>query len=306
MILELMSARLALSVSYLQKLADTASHRYKEYSIPKKTDGMRTIHHPARELKLLQRWLLRNVLSELPIHGAATAYREGSSTKLNADMHVSHNYLLRIDFQDFFPSLTSEDILTLLRANQTLLAKGQMTETDIDFITQIVCRFGSLTIGAPTSPSLSNAIMFAFDDTWWRAARDRDVTYTRYADDLYFSTNQPNVLRDMLDGVRQHLMAQRAPALRINDKKTVFSSRKRRRLTAGLVLTSDLRISVGRHKKRMLKSWVKKLKDKELDSLQVASLKGWIAHLRSVEPDFVIALERKYRLDFNAPAAWTT
>src|SRR6266568_8997046 len=105
MILEQTSARLALSVSFLLKLAATASYRYKEYTIPKRTVGRRTIHHPARELKLVQRWLLRNVLNKLPVHAAATAYREGSNIRLNAETHVTNSYILRVDFQDFFPSL---------------------------------------------------------------------------------------------------------------------------------------------------------------------------------------------------------
>src|SRR5580765_4915752 len=111
MIVEQMSSRLALPASYLLRLASSASHRYKEYEIPKKTRGMRTIHHPARELKLLQRWLVRNVLISLPIHPAATAYQPNSTIRRNAELHVANNYLLRVDFQDFFPSLRGIDVV---------------------------------------------------------------------------------------------------------------------------------------------------------------------------------------------------
>ncbi|HLG16430.1 MAG TPA: retron St85 family RNA-directed DNA polymerase [Blastocatellia bacterium] len=304
MILEQTAARLDLPVSFLLKLAKTASHRYKEYTIPKRTGGTRTIHHPARELKLVQNWLLQYVLIRLPVHAVATAYSKGSSIKRNAEMHVANNYLLRVDFQDFFPSLTGSDVVAVLRANQRRLANINITEQDIYFIRRIVCRRDSLTIGAPTSPQLSNAIMFEFDETWSRRAHDLEVTYTRYADDLYFSTNRPNVLRDILDGLREYLKAGGVPTLRINEKKTAFSSRKRRRLAAGLVLTSDRRISIGRHKKRMLKSLVLKLKRKELEPVHAASLRGWICYLRSVEPAFVLALQRKYDLDFDASLTW--
>src|SRR5207244_12624090 len=131
---------------------------------------------------------------------------------------------------------------------------------------------------------------------WSRIAQAEEVTYTRYADDLYLSTNQPNVLQGRLGSVRESLNVGRGPTLRINDRKTAFSSRKRRRLAAGLVLTSDRKISIGRHKKRLLKSLVNKLKHKELPPEQLAHLRGWIAYLRSVEPVFVLALQRKYNL----------
>ena len=140
--------------------------------------------------------------------------------------------------------------------------------------------------------------MFNFDTTWSERVRPLEVTYTRYADDLYFSTGHPNVLQGILDGLREFLRAGALPRLRINDTKTAFSSRKRRRLVAGLVLTSDRRVSIGRHRKRVIKSLVWKLKQRELESDQAASLRGWISYLRSVEPTFVEVLQKKVRIGF--------
>lgn len=304
MILERMATQLALAPSFLTKLARSASHRYKEYKIPKRTGGERTIHHPARELKLLQYWLLKNVLISLPVHPSATAYRKESSIRLNAARHVANNYLLRVDFEDFFHSLKGSDVVSVLEANRHRLADVALTDADINLIRQIVCRLDCLTIGAPTSPLLSNAIMFEFDERWSATAQAEEVTYTRYADDLYFSTNQPNVLQKILDNLRVSVNSGGVPTLRINDRKTAFSSRKRRRLAAGLVLTSDRKISIGRHKKRMLKALVNKLKNRELEPERVAHLRGWIAYLHSVEPTFVVALQRKYDLDFDDSLIW--
>ena len=54
----------------------------------------------------------------------------------------------------------------------------------------------------------------------------------------------------------------------------------------------------------MLKSWVNKLKYQELNSEQIARLRGWIAYLRSTEPLFVAILQRKYQLDFETESTW--
>lgn len=305
MIVERISTQLALPVTFLLKISETASHRYKRYELVKRTGGKREIYHPALELKLIQRWLLRKVLNGLPVHHAATAYREGSNIRRNAEMHVFNNYLLRVDFQNFFPSLRGSDVDALIRANRKILADIEFTDGDIDFIRKVVCRFDSLTIGAPTSPQLSNAIMFNFDVAWLETSKTMGAIYTRYADDLYFSTNRPDVLRGIVDGLEKYLTAHPTPELRINEKKTVFSSRRYRRLAAGLVLTSDRKISIGRPKKRMLKSLVEKLKHQKLTPEQVVHLRGWIAYLRGVEPVFVLSLQKKYGLDFSADATWT-
>jgi RNA-directed DNA polymerase len=299
-----MATQLALTPPFLLKLAASASHRYKEYKIPKKTGGERTIHHPAREIKLLQYWLLRNLVVNLPVHPLATAYRKESSIRENAALHVANNYILRVDFNDFFHSLKGSDVVSVLAANRQRLADEVLTDLDIRLTRQIVCRLDCLTIGAPTSPVLSNAIMFEFDVRWSEMARTEDVTYSRYADDLYFSTNRPNVLESVLERLRESLRAQRAPTLTINDRKTSFSSRKRRRLAAGLVLTSDRKISIGRKKKRRLKALVNNLKRRQLPMEQMAHLRGWIAYLGSVEPAFVTALEKKYDLDFKSNITW--
>jgi hypothetical protein len=304
MIVERISARLALPMPYLQRLASTASHRYKEYKIDKRTGGQRTIHHPAKELKLIQRWLLRNVLNGLPIHSAATAYRHNGNIARNAERHVDNNYLLRVDFREFFPSLTSGDVRTVLRRNRQILSTGGATDEDISFMTRIICRDGRLTIGAPTSPLVSNAIMFEFDETWSGVATGLNVIYSRYADDLYFSTNRPNVLQEVLNRLRGRLTSEHRPFLTINERKTAFSSRKYRRLVAGLVLTSDRKISIGRNKKRMLRAIVNRLSHRQLQPQEIHQLRGWIAYVRSVEPTFVTSLQRKYNIDFEAGQTW--
>src|SRR5262245_18561054 len=109
-LVERMSDDLIIPQGYVLQVASSASHRYKEYQIPKRTGGLRTIHHASKELKLFQRWLLRNVIEKFPVHYSATAYRKGFGIVRNAERHVRSKYLLRVDLANFFPSLTDQDI----------------------------------------------------------------------------------------------------------------------------------------------------------------------------------------------------
>lgn len=294
MIAQRIAQQLGLDSEYVMNLAITASHRYKSYAIPKRTGGMRTIHHPSRELKLLQGWLVDNVLNHLPVHGAASAYRKGANVRKHATIHVAQNYLLKVDFENFFPSITRADIARILRQDSLAKAGLDLTAEDVDFVQRIVCRNGVLTIGAPSSPVVSNLVMYEFDDSWSKETEVIDVRYSRYADDLYFSTNDRGVLSGVLDRLRTDLHRRSSPALRINDAKTVFTSRKRKRLITGLVLTAAKKISLGRHCKRRIRSLVYKNKTAGLSGEQRGYLRGFIAYAHSVEPEFVESMRKKY------------
>src|SRR5436305_13792167 len=110
MILESMPQDLGLTTEAIERIARSASHNYKTYLVPKRSGGYREIHHPSKQLKGLQRWLLQNVIEHLPVHAAAAAYLKGMSIRANAERHVNSRFLLRIDLQNFFPSITQVDL----------------------------------------------------------------------------------------------------------------------------------------------------------------------------------------------------
>ena len=134
MIIETIAAQTGLPRDYVASIIRTASHRYKTYQIPKKTGGMRTIHHPARELKFLQRWVSTNALNRLPVHQAAFAYRNGKNIGHHASRHTGNNFLLKVDFEEFFPSITGTDILKTLTRNVSSLPLFAASVNDLDVI----------------------------------------------------------------------------------------------------------------------------------------------------------------------------
>ena len=105
MIIRKIAKETGLNEEYLKKLVRSASHRYMVYCLRKKSGGLREIAHPATELKLLQRWLVKNLFSRLNVHHAVYSYRERIGIRDLAKKHYKNKYLLRIDFANFFPSI---------------------------------------------------------------------------------------------------------------------------------------------------------------------------------------------------------
>jgi hypothetical protein len=141
-------------------------------------------------------------------------------------------------------------------------------------------------------------MMFKFD-SYWTSRCGSEIVYTRYADDSYFSTNMPNILSAILVELRAYLRGRASPALTINDRKTVFTSRKRKRLVTGLVLTSNREVSLGRDFKRKIKSMVFRHRLGLSDAKDAICIRGLLSYAYSVEPRFIASLEQKFKVHFK-------
>jgi len=296
MIYAMMARELGLSATYVRNISISAHHRYKVYTIPKRNGGRRIISHPAKELKVLQRWLVDEIFEAIPLHDAALGYRAGVGIGKIVQRHSGSRYFLRMDFADFFESIRARDIQHLLAKNWGGLPIS-LPKADIDRIVHIVCRGNALTIGAPSSPILSNAVMFEFDSAVQDKCRDLGCTYSRYADDLFFSVNTPRVLEEVETFVLNLTSKLQYPKVEVNRRKTIHSSKKHRVRFLGLILTPAGGVSLGREKKREIKSLVHGFKCGNLELESLIYLRGYLSFALSVEPSFIRSLERKYAED---------
>lgn len=292
-----MTVDLLLPASFLDDLIRSAPHRYKVYKILKKSGvGTRTIAHPAREVKRLQYWVIKHVLEDMRIHPAAKAYVRGVGIADNAAVHAGNPYLLKLDFKDFFPSIRGEDFQHY--AEQHL---GEVIcEEDIERLKRILFwrprgKPGlQLSIGAPSSPLVSNILLFEFDRDISEFCEPLGIRYTRYADDLTFSMTEKPLRGSVEERVKRLLSELSYPSLRLNEQKTFYGSRACRRRVTGLVLTNDGKVSLGRERKRKIRAEVHHYRTGRLNAEQIKHLRGMIAFARGVEPSFVERLERKY------------
>ncbi len=283
----------------LVRIMNRAPSLYKTYFIPKRSSGeLREISQPAAEVKYVQRALVSVLLSQLPVHSAATAYQKGSSIRDNAARHAGDGPILKMDLKDFFPSLRSQDWISYC------LRTGCLSDpVDLQLTSHLLFRRAKghrvlrLAIGAPSSPILSNILMEEFDRRVVSSMENDRVSYTRYADDLTFSAPRTGYINGVERAVATVIRGLTSPKLDINKRKTTYVTRKYHRSVTGLTLANDGRVTIGHQKKREVRSMVHRAISNAMTRDELQVLAGVLAYIQDVEPAFLEVLARKYGPD---------
>ena len=267
----LMLARsLELSVRELRTLTyhrEAAEYiNYHIFSIPKRNGKERSIKAPRPRLKKAQRWVLREILEHIPVHGSAHGFLPDRSIHTNAGPHTNSRLVLRVDLKDFFPTITyprvkgvfrkagyREQIATLLALLCTEPPRKVVEEKGKTYYVSLGPR--SLPQGAPTSPTLTNIVCFRMDRRLTGLARKYGWRYTRYADDFTFSLpanhpGKPN-LGLLLGTIRQIAESE---GFRINRDKTRLARPGSRQQITGLVVNGADSPRVPRKLKRQIRA----------------------------------------------------
>lgn len=272
--------------NYLAK----APLKYKVFAIPKRTHGHRIIAQPARELKRYQRAFINYI--EFPIHDCASAYIKNRSIKNNAEHHKENSFLLKMDLENFFNSITPQIFWDAWRENFPLPDKEQMYYFERLLFWDVGNNELVLSVGAPSSPMVSNFCMYLFDSTIYSFCKSRSITYTRYADDLTFTTNLKSNLFDIPNEIQVILKNNFSDQIKINRSKTKFSSKAHNRHITGITITNDNKISIGRNRKRYIKHLIHQFSISKMEQSDLYHLKGLISFAMYIEPEFFNALTK--------------
>ncbi len=234
-------------------------HRDKKYltfEIPKKTGGFRNITAPDKFLKKVQRRINFTLDILFKPKAAAHGFVPGRSIVSNAQMHVGKNYVYNVDLKDFFPTIHYGRIKAVLQ-----LYPFRMKPDFAHIISHLCCYQGVLPQGAPTSPILTNIICQQLDKSLVYLAKFYQCYYTRYADDITFSSNQDAFNEDFYDNLEANIEFR---GFKLNDKKTRKQKRTQRQEVTGIVVNEKLNLQRTYIKKirAMLFNW-------EKDGLQV-------------------------------------
>ena len=294
---EILQLNTGASWETIERIIRNAPRRYKVYQIPKRNNrGFRTIAHPARELKILQRIVLTEILDPLPVSEIAMAYVHGRGILKNAEQHKNSRWILKLDFQNFFHSIVPNDWDRAVKRTPDL--EKLRTSAD-DFHRLLFWGNGTphpvcLSIGAPTSPSVSNLVCSKLDEWLLEEATEKGLIVPRYADDITVSGPSVPQLRKFEKRLATRLEQNRGIKLRLNEDKRGLYGPGERRMVTGLVITPDGEISIGRDRKREIHSLVYSFKNKETSIEEKLKIKGLIAFVNSVEPGFYRSLNAKY------------
>ncbi len=287
-----------MSFGDVERIIASAPARYFVFQIDKRSGGKRTIAQPARELKAIQRYILRKKLSLFPVHECSTAYMSGNSIAKNALSHVDSDLILKMDFEGFFPSIKVSDWSRFARKHTI----NEIDPGDILLYSKLLF-WGEerkstvprcLSIGAPSSPALSNILLFDLDTELHQNAVRLGVRYTRYADDITVSGREPKLISEFERLARRAVDKQRSPALCFNENKRRLFTKGGRRTVTGLVITPDRRVSIGRERKRRISAMLHHLSLERLDDENKALLKGFLGFCISAEVSFIENLRSKY------------
>lgn len=160
------------------------SARYTTFDIPKRRGGVRTISAPVTALKIIQSKLNIILLQVYSPKPSVHSFLIGKSILSNAQVHVGRRNVLNIDLKDFFPSINFGRVRGLFMGIPYKLDSRVAT-----ILAQICCFNNELPQGAPTSPIVTNMICAKMDSQLMQLAKANRSDYTRYSDDITFSTN---------------------------------------------------------------------------------------------------------------------
>lgn len=289
----------------LLKLMLQLENQYREFMIPKRKGGGRVIDAPSDRLSGIQRRL--NFLLQIMyyrirpecVHGFIRTAKENTpsySIASNAAVHVRAKYVLNMDLADFFHSISVHRIKKLFMSYPFYLPNRPAA-----FLALLSTYKERLPMGAPTSPVLSNFSCFLLDRRLMDYAAANGMKYTRYADDLSFSSER-EITNQEVQAIAGII---RLYGFRVNEKKTRIQSYRGAQVVTGIKVNEKLNVnrSYVRSIRAMLHNWEKYgLAEASLDNKSPESfirmIGGKLNFLRMVkgkEDPVYLKLKNKFR-----------
>lgn len=172
---------------YVVQNADNGRY-YKQFQIPKKKGGMRDISRPVRGLALAQDRFAEILIKRYKPKPFVKGYVKGESFLTNARYHERQKWILNLDIKDFFPSISFARVRGLFMSSYFGFNERVAT------ILARICTFqDGLPQGASTSPVIANIIADNLDKKLMAIAVKERLRYSRYADDITFSSSQKTI-----------------------------------------------------------------------------------------------------------------
>ncbi|MBH0000298.1 RNA-directed DNA polymerase [Pseudoalteromonas sp. NSLLW24] len=289
---------------FLHDIMTRKENPYKIFFI-RKNLGNREIKEPNQRLKLVQRTINQQVLSKIPVHWRCFSYHKGASIVKCASEHLGAKSLVKFDISDFFGNINEllvyKSLIKLKYSGSSSYAMARLcthpnSEND---------NFGVLPQGAPTSPSLSNLVFFDVDCKLQRLAHKNNLIYSRYADDITFSSFNDLSRQEFLDLKLSVVKILKYHNFELNRDKIKFISSSTPKFVLGINVGGETLKLSKRYKNDIdchiygLKKYglVEHMRHREFTSVfgMIQELFGKINHAKSVEESFGLSRESELR-----------
>ena len=222
---------LGIRAGTLYAVSNNLGKHYRKVKLPKKSGGFRNLSVPDAVLKAIQKQIAEVLLIHMPVSRYAKAYRFGSSTLRNAKHHVGKQVVLKLDIHHFFDSIRYATV-------KDKVFPAEIYAEPLRILLTMLCYYkDALPQGAPSSPAITNIILYEFDEMVGLWCRDRGIAYTRYCDDMTFSGGFDPA--EVIRFVRAEL---KKMGFLLNEQKTRIQRPGQQQTVTGIVVNEKLSI----------------------------------------------------------------
>ena len=202
---------------------------YRSFPLKKKDGTEREINTPRTYLKVIHWWILDNILNHVEIAENVFGFVAGRSAVQNAEYHFGAKHVLNVDIRQFFPSIRIEQV-------RSIFESLGYSESVSEMLSDLCCLNDRVPQGAPTSPAIANLVLRELDNKLSGLAQEAGHLYSRYADDLTFSS-QKKIEGDFLLSVKREV---ENASFELKPEKTRFSGGEGRMEVTGVVINEVL------------------------------------------------------------------
>ena len=220
---------------------------YLSYPIAKNNrKTTRWIDAPQGELKELQETFLHRYLYRFSAHPNCVGFVKGKSVRTGAERHIGTEQLLNMDLKNFFSTIKTNKVirlLTFLSSRHNSISGTHITylnSNDKMLLNRLLTFKGRLPQGAPTSPAVANLCAYPMDVQLTNLAQANSCVYTRYADDLTFSTKKTKDKFNIIGMIPQIREIIEKNNFSVNYKKTRVQKQNNRMTVTGVVVNKKL------------------------------------------------------------------
>jgi RNA-directed DNA polymerase len=312
------------SATYLRRIVQRTYYPYVDIARPKRLGGARLISAPEPVLLSVQRWILDNALGHVSPHSSSFAYRKGVSIVDCAEQHVGARWMVKFDLRDFFGSIDEASVFKIFREggynNLVSLEMARIcTRMPPGFpqypLNSVRQRYASIPAyaagkpgvlpqGAPTSGALANTATTDLDTHLSAMAAASGLVFTRYSDDLTFSTGSDWDRQRSSELARAVEKAVVNCGFKLNRKKTRVVPPGARHIVLGL-LVDDERVRLLPEFRRRLIGHIRGVEEftlqrhahsRKFRSLLsfVRFIDGHIAYAQGIDPPWALSLRERW------------